>query len=484
MLKRKFEPNMGGLVLAASISVLAAACSSSSDDKKDSSNPPVNNDPSTSNDPAEPVFSALIFDEDSADVVNMYFPLIPGTSATYEGINDEGDVETVVTTVSHETREIAGIESRIVVDREYEDGELVEETFDWYAEDIEGNVWYMGEASTEYEDEEPVSTDGSWETGVDVDNTGQVGQAGIIMKAMPVVGDTYQHEIYPGVAEDGAEVVSLNTLYTFRDGSTAETLQIQEFDPLEPDGDDEYKYYILNQGLIAEENIDGSDRIELISRSDQAMPDIDPDDFTDSTTIDNPYLPYVPGAVYNYEVETDEGLEEILVEVLTETREVMGVTTRVVRDRVFIDGLLIEDTRDWFAQDDDGNVWYFGEAVDNFEYDDDGELEEVDHEGAWEAGIDGAQPGIVMLAEPRVGDSYRQEFLPGEAEDLGAVVAMDVEITLEDGRQFTTLKTRDWNPLEDESGDEFKYYAEGIGLVREEEEDGEEQVDLISFDLP
>ncbi len=110
--------------------------------------------------------------------------------------------------------------------------------------------------------------------------------------------------------------------------------------------------------------------------------------------------------------------------------------------------------------------------MDNYEYDDAGNLLEINNDGSWEAGVDGAQPGITMPADPRVGDSYRQEFLPDEAEDIAAIVGLDVDVELRDGASYTTLKTRDWNPLDAEGGVEFKYYAAGVGLVREEDETG------------
>ena len=141
-------------------------------------------------------------------------------------------------------------------------------------------------------------------------------------------------------------------------------------------------------------------------------PTIDPANFVD--TIDNPYLPYASGARWVIEVENDDGETEIItVEVLDERRDVMGVSTVVVHDVVAIEGEVIEDTYDWYAQDVDGNVWYFGEDTTSYE---DGE---VSTDGSWEAGVDGALPGIVMLADPKVSDTgYRQEFLAGEAEDI------------------------------------------------------------------
>ena len=148
-------------------------------------------------------------------------------------------------------------------------------------------------------------------------------------------------------------------------------------------------------------------------------PEIKPEDFV--AAIDHPYLPLRPARPWVYEGDGDEGEpERVEVVVTSERREVMGVSTVVVRDTVTIDGELVEDTFDWFAQDRDGNVWYFGEDVKDYE---DGKL--VSTAGSWEAGVDGALPGIVMPAEPAVGDAYRQEYLAGEAEDMAEVLATD-----------------------------------------------------------
>lgn len=472
-------------ILTSCICLALTACSNSDSTSSPAVNDPIVTDPvgdhpDTGTDPAEPEFSVALFGEQSAIVDNPWFPLEPGTSAHLEGLNDEGDVERIVTTVSHERRIVNGVESTVVVDREYENGELIEETFDWYAQDMAGNVWYMGEASTEYEGGEAVGTAGSWEAGKDIDGVGSPAAAGIIMKAELQAGDTYLQEIYPGVAEDTAEIHALDIPFTFADGHTINVLQIREYNPLDPESSEEFKYYRSGFGLIAEEGIDGSGRVEVIAHFDQREPNLDPSMFSQPLTIDHRYLPLIPGDVYTYEVETDQGLERIIVEILDDTRVVAGITARVVRDRVFLDDVLIEDTLDWFAQDDDGNVWYLGEIVDNYEYDDAGDLLEINHDGSWEAGVDGAEPGITMPANPRVGDSYRQEFLPDEAEDIAAIVGLDVSLELRDGASYITLKTRDWNPLDFEAGAEFKYYADGVGLVREEDETGEEQVDLVS----
>jgi hypothetical protein len=182
--------------------------------------------------------------------------------------------------------------------------------------------------------------------------------------------------------------------------------------------------------------------------------------------------------VFEYEVETDDGVEEILVEVLDETRIVDGLLCRVVRDRVYLDGLLIEDTHDWYAQDDAGNVWYMGEEVVNFEYDDDDNLIDMSDDGSWEAGVDGAEAGVLIWAVPVVGSSYRQEYYEDEAEDMAVVVATSVTVQLEDGTTFLNcLKTLEWTPLEPFAL-EYKFYAPGIGLVAEEPIPGDERVEL------
>jgi len=206
--------------------------------------------------------------------------------------------------------------------------------------------------------------------------------------------------------------------------------------------------------------------------------DIDPDDFV--RVIDNEYLPFIPGTTYIYEGQTAEGLERIEVTVLRETREVMGVETTVVRDIVYVDGVLVEDTHDWFAQDKKGNVWYFGEAVDNYE---DGVL--VDHEGSWEAGMDGALPGIAMWDDPdeHLREQYRMEYYPGVAEDMAKVLSVEEKVTVSYGTFDDVLKTMEWTPLEP-GVLEHKFYAEEIGLVKIVALDSGETIELIDVIPP
>lgn len=212
------------------------------------------------------------------------------------------------------------------------------------------------------------------------------------------------------------------------------------------------------------------------SVDDVYQPEIDPADFV--AGIDNPYFLGKPGTKYIYEGETEDGLEHIEVEVLAETREVMGVTTTVVRDTVYLDGEVIEDTWDWYAQDKEGNVWYFGEDTNEYE---DGEV--VSTAGAWEAGVDGALPGIIMYADPaaHVGEPYRQEFYEGEAEDMAEILSVTETESVAYGSFDNLLLTKEWTPLEPDVV-EHKYYAPGVGHILEVMvEGGSERLELIDI---
>jgi hypothetical protein len=219
-------------------------------------------------------------------------------------------------------------------------------------------------------------------------------------------------------------------------------------------------------------------RVELCQALDEGVydPELDASSFV--ATIDNPFAPFSPGARWAYEKETDEGVERIEVEVLDETKTILGIAATVVRDREFLDGEIVEDTLDWLAQDSEGNVWYLGEL--SYEVQN-GVI--VGLEGSWEAGVDGAKPGLWMKAEPQVGDVYRQEFLLGEAEDYAEVLALGETHTVEAGTFSGCLRRRDATPLEPDN-EEHKVYAPGVGLVFEIDPESGERAELVEFDLP
>ena len=204
-------------------------------------------------------------------------------------------------------------------------------------------------------------------------------------------------------------------------------------------------------------------------------PEINPANFGDEIT--NTYLPFVPGTVFTYMGNTDEGTEEGVVTVLQEKKTIAGVECTVVRDVVSLNGQVIEDTYDWFAQDLQGNVWYFGEDVSNYE---NGVLQ--DKEGSFEAGADGARPGIIMLADPVLELPYRQEYYFGVAEDWGKVISKNHTVSTPAGTFTDCIKTVDWNALETDAPLEFKYYAPGVGLVKEEVEGTDEISELTSVE--
>ncbi len=188
-------------------------------------------------------------------------------------------------------------------------------------------------------------------------------------------------------------------------------------------------------------------------------PDIDPGDFV--TTVDNPYFPLVVGTVFHYVAETDDGIETGEVEVTSDTKTILGVAMTVVIDRVYLDGELIEETADWYAQDADGNVWYFGEDAKELA---NGEV--VSTEGSWEADLVESFPGIIMHAEPKIGEKYHQELAPGVAEDMGQVLSLSASVSVLAGDYENCVKTMDWTPL-DPGHREVKYYCPGVGLVLE-----------------
>ena len=152
-----------------------------------------------------------------------------------------------------------------------------------------------------------------------------------------------------------------------------------------------------------------------------------------------------------------------------------GIEVRVVEAKDFEDDELIELTLDYYAQGLDGTVYYVGEDVDDYE---DGEV--VGHSGEWLAGVDGNLPGIFMLPIPQVGDVFEQERAPSIAEDSSTVVALDVEVSVPAGTFTGCMETEDIDPLADSGGTEHKFYCPGVGLVREESEEG--FVDLISYE--
>lgn len=191
-------------------------------------------------------------------------------------------------------------------------------------------------------------------------------------------------------------------------------------------------------------------------------PEILSTNFSNSTSITNPYFPLETGKKFIYEGQTENGLERSETHILPTTRNIMGIACVVVSDRVWINGKLAEDTDDWYAQDNSGNVWYMGEY--STEYNTDGSVK--DHEGSWEAGVDGAKPGIQMLAEPKVGMAYRQEYDFDNAEDEAKVLEIGKIVNIAFGSFTNCVKIEEWTDLEPGSTS-YKIYAPNIGLIQD-----------------
>jgi hypothetical protein len=178
--------------------------------------------------------------------------------------------------------------------------------------------------------------------------------------------------------------------------------------------------------------------------------------------IDNHWFPLRPGTAYAYRGVRGSTRSRDVVTVTAQSKTIEGVRATAVRDRLYLAGKLAERTTDWYAQDKAGNVWYLGEAT--AELNAKGKVTST--EGTWQAGVNGGQAGIVMLAHPRIGQRYRQEYLKGHAEDHAAVVSLTDSVRTPATSSRRALLTKEWSPLEPRVID-HKVYVRGIGMVKE-----------------
>jgi hypothetical protein len=204
---------------------------------------------------------------------------------------------------------------------------------------------------------------------------------------------------------------------------------------------------------------------------------LDPANF--STDITNPYWPMKPGTRWTYRnVEEGNPPQDIVVVVTSATKKLAnGITARIVRDTGRSQGQIVEDTVDWYAQDAQGNLWYMGEQTAEFEK---GKV--VSRAGSWEAGKDGAMPGIMLPAQPQVGQKYRQEYKKGEAEDNGEVLATNNLVEVKAGDYRKSLVTMDTSNVE-KTAVEYKFYAPGVGpLLALDISGGASREELVKVD--
>jgi hypothetical protein len=288
------------------------------------------------------------------------------------------------------------------------------------------------------------------------------------MQSRPGVGDVYHQENAPGVAEDQAQNVSLagDAVTTF--GTFKNCLRTSEFSTLEPGGT-EQKFYAAGIGEVKE--VSSGDEVEVLKLKSFT---VGPAGFADK--IDNPFLPMEVGSIAVYRGSKDGEAETERVIVTNATKVITGVTTTVVFDRVFVSGELAEKTYDHFAQDKIGNVWYFGEDSREIE---NGKV--TSREGSWEAGVNGARPGIVMQAVPGVGDTYHQENAAGVAEDQATVLSLAAHADTPFATFNNCQQTQEFSALEPDALED-KFYAPGIGLVKSQAIKGETEIlRLVEF---
>ena len=193
------------------------------------------------------------------------------------------------------------------------------------------------------------------------------------------------------------------------------------------------------------------------------QPVIDPADF--QPLVDNPYFPLTPGTTMSFVENDGLALSESTIEVTDSTKIIAGVRCVVVHQTETRGRSVVEETFDWYAQSKDGAVWYFGEDTTEFLA-----AGGTSTTGSWQAGIDGAMPGIVMPAHPSVGEQFRQEYRQGVAEDMAQVAGVGESATVPAGEFSAAIRMKEWSPLE--HGTTTKWYAKGVGVIREESDDG------------
>jgi hypothetical protein len=390
------------------------------------------------NPPQQPT-PANLTPADFVEVIdNPYLPLIPGTTLVYEGMTEDG-LEYVEIKILSETRQVMGITATVVEDTVYADGELVEHTFDWFAQDKDGNVWYLGEAVDNYEDGQLLDHAGSWEAGVD----GAL--PGIMMYADPAthVGETYYQEYYASVAEDQAKLLSASESVTIAYGTYSNVVKTYDFTALDPDSQEE-KFYAAGIGPIKTVDLKTGETFALIEFTPAAtstpaatpppaatstiestcgtetglgcapaseLVDLAEPSFLDPTNVTNPLFPIsqLHSALLLGNIDGHLFRTETTLLPETKTIDLNGqqVEALVSQYVAYLDGRIHEVALDWYAQADDGSVWYLGEEVFNYE---DGVI--ADTEGTWLAGKDGPA-AMIMPADPQVGDVYRPENSPG-----------------------------------------------------------------------
>jgi hypothetical protein len=464
---------------------------------------------------------------------NTWLPLRPGMRLTLEGRANRGGgplPHTVSFTTTDITKVINGVNTLVVWDVDINEGELAETELAFFAQDTNGNVWNLGEYPEEYDGGDFVGAPSTWISGIDD------AEGGIHMLAQPQVGQQWLQGWVPSIEFlDCARVYTIRHQVCVPFNCYSPYLRTHERSPLDPAGGIQTKFHAKGVGIVQVGALDDPEGETLVltdaamlgpaAMMDARVAAMDLDErgyFTSSVYARTPRAQLPPGVVLpprntggqrsglgsagpggnspgsrsgkrgrKYTAKVDHPLvplttvrhtvftgfegdtrTRVVSRVLKKTRRVAGVRVAIVDVREFEDGELVEHTRDYYAQDMKGRVWYFGETVDDIE---NGKV--VGHEGQWFAGKKGAKPGLFMPAKPKVGKVFEQERAPGVAEDRSKVVAVGREVTTAAGQFDECIKTRDFAPLDKRT--EFKFYCAGVGLVREKPADG--RLDLVRY---
>jgi hypothetical protein len=220
-----------------------------------------------------------------------------------------------------------------------------------------------------------------------------------------------------------------------------------------------------------------------LAHSEPLLPAFDPAAFAPGQPIDNPYLPLAEG-FYREFTAAAPALERIVLQYGGPGPVLGGVETTILLDQAFEDGLLVEETRDFYAQDRDGNVWYMGEDVTNITYDDEDRVTGTDSRSSWRTGVNDALPGYQMPAKPAPGIAFIQEHAPADAAmDAGEIIAVGGTLTGPTGDYTNVVAIYETSPVEP-ALQEIKYYAPGTGMIRAEEAvDAQKANPELTFDL-
>jgi hypothetical protein len=405
------------------------------------------------------------------ELTNSYLPFGQGGRWIYEGTKD-GRPYLVEVAVTSDTRSIdwgpSTTEARVVRHRGWVDGVIVEEARDFYAQGDDGGMWYFGEDVENYEDGQLADHDGTWLAGQD----GAL--PALLMPGEPAVGEVFYSEDVAGLdITERDEVLSLTEPAETPDGPVSDGLLLGA---TQEDGTEEEKVFAPGVGEVLARSDEGE--VRLTRRLPDGAESATEASFGDSTTVDNPYFG-VSGVDYRLYLGEDEG-EPIRIEVgptgATKAIEWEAGTTDTVVSQFLETSRrdLLEVAWDWFAQDDTGNVWYFGEDVRNY---DEGRIADTD--GSRVAGVDGP-PGLIMPGQPSIGRRFNPENIPGNVFETVDVSATDQTYTLANGQVLDDVV--ELHELLDDGTEETKLYARGYGNVNVRIP-GVEAVDLV-YALP